>query len=59
MLANAADISFEIDLSIIFVILSGPLASCMLMLLMSFSTTSMPMVMLSMLGYLGCDIVGR
>ena len=59
MLASAGDISFEQVLRIIFGILSGPHALYMLMLFMSFSTPSMLMVMFSMLGYLGCDIVGR
>ena len=58
MLANAGDISLEQVLGI-FVILSGQLALCMLMLSQSFSTPSMLMDMFSILGYLGCDIVGR
>ena len=59
MLVNAGDISFEQVLRIRFVILSGPLALCMLMLCRSFSTPSMLMVMSSMFGYFGCDIVWR
>ena len=57
MFANAGDISFEQVLRIIFGILSGRLALCMLMLFRCFSTSSMLMVIFSMLGYLGCDIV--
>ena len=52
MLASAGDISLEQVLGIIFGILSGPLALCMLMLSRSFSTPSMLMVMISILGYL-------
>ena len=59
MLANAGDTSFEQVLRIIFGILSGSLALCILMLFRSFSTPLMPMVIFSLLGYLGCDIVGR
>ena len=59
MLANSGDISFERVISIIFGILSGQLALCMLMLFRSFSAHSMHMVMFSMLGNLACDIVGR
>ena len=43
MLASAGDISLELALRIIIGILSGPLALCMLMLSMSFSTPSMLM----------------
>ena len=50
---------FRTGLKDIFGTLSGPLALCMLMLSRSFSTPSMLMVMFSILGYLGCDIVGR
>ena len=59
MLASAGDISFEQVLRIIFGILSGPLALCVLMLFRSFSTPSLLIAMFSMLGYLGCDIDGR
>ena len=59
MLASAGDISLEQVLGIIFGILSGPLALYMLMLSGSYSTPSMLMVMFSIFGYLGCDIVGR
>ena len=59
MIASTGDISLEQVLRIIFDILSGTLALCMLMLSRSFSTPSMLMVMFSILVYLGCDIVGR
>ena len=59
MSANAGDISLEQVLRIIFGILSGPLAMCILTLFGSFSTTSMLMIMFSMFGYLGCDICVR
>ena len=59
MLGNAGYISFEQVLRIIFGVLSGPLALCMLMLFRSFSTPSMLMGMFSMLCYFGCNIVGR
>ena len=52
MLASAGDMSLEQVLRIIFGILSGPLALYMLMLSRSFSTHSMIMAMLSILGYL-------
>ena len=58
MIANVGDISFEHVLRIIFGIVSCSLALCMLVLF-SFSTPSMLMVMSSMLGYLGCDIVEK
>ena len=60
MLANAEDISFDQVLWIYRIdIISAPLALCMLMVFMSFSTTSINMVMSSMMEYWGCDIVGR
>ena len=43
MFANAGDICFEQVLRIIFCVLSGPLALCMLMLFRSFLTPSMLM----------------
>ena len=55
MLASAGDIYLEQILWIIFDILSGPLALCMLMLFRNFSSPPMLMTMSSMLGYLGCD----
>ena len=57
MLVNAGDIYFVQDSRLIFGILSGLLTLCMLMLFGSFSPLSLLMVMSSLLGYLGCDII--
>ena len=51
MLVSAGDISLEQVLGIIFGILSGQLALCMLMLSRSFLAPSMLMVISSILGY--------
>ena len=53
MLASAGDISLEQVLRIIFGILSGPLALCMLMLSRGFSTPSMLMVIFFNVGVFG------